>query len=413
MESRRKQWTDSISSRAVEGFGDFRRSSYFSALDGLRALSIFLVLLHHAPGLPTSDRFWTLQENGRYGVGFFFVISGFLICTLFLREESKYGKIDLRKFYSRRFLRLLPLYYAVLLLQAVLVFGLHQYTPENQQLFREKLPSYLFYYSNWLPTMTQGPFFCSWSLAVEEQFYIAFGLILFFCRRPTVISIISAALFIKIFVYQLFGPVDAHSRLLLVLFSYREPILWGVLAAFALNTKTGYDILKKWAGLGWVTLSAGVGMAAWLSLHTMQHESAWDSQLLYLLMTLFLIGVVMRPKVPILSGRVLTHIGKISYGIYLLHMFIRSSMKRLPWGENVWPSFLTMTVLTIIVASLVYKYFEEPIIKFYKRKFSPGNSAHVSSPGEVTIPGVESLGVAPLQPIPVEASSLTGSKPSL
>ncbi len=397
----------------VEGFDEFRRNSYFSALDGLRALSIFLVLLHHAPGLPKGDPFWTIQENGRYGVGFFFVISGFLICTLFLREEAKYGKIDLRKFYCRRFLRLLPLYYAVLLLQALLVYGLHQYTPENQQLFREKLPSYLLYYSNWLPTMTQGPFFCSWSLAVEEQFYIVFGLILFFCCRPVVIAIISAALFVKISVYLLFGAVDANSRLLLILFSYREPILWGVLAAFALNTKKGYDILRRLAGSGWVTVSAGVVMAVWLFLHTMQHESAWDSQLLYLLMTLFLIGVVMRAKVPVLSGRILTHIGKISYGIYLLHMFIRSSMKKLPWGENVWLSFLTISVLTIIVASLVYKYFEEPIIKFYKRKFSPGNSTKISSPGEVIIPGVESLGVAPLQPIPVEASSLTGSKPSL
>ena len=139
------QREDANSSSAVLGFGEFQKDSYFTALDGLRALSILLVLLHHAPGLPRKDFFWTLQENGRYGVGFFFVVSGFLICTLFLREESRYGSVDLRKFYGRRVLRLMPLYYAVLLVQALLVFGLHQYTPENQQLFREKLPSYLFY----------------------------------------------------------------------------------------------------------------------------------------------------------------------------------------------------------------------------------------------------------------------------
>jgi len=408
-----KQRAESNSSRAVEGFGEFRRSSYFSALDGLRALSIFLVLLHHSPGVQKSSFFWTLQENGRYGVGFFFVISGFLICTLFLREESKYGKIDLRKFYSRRFLRLLPLYYAVLLLQALLVFGLHQYTPENQQLFREKLPSYLFYYSNWLPTMTQGPFFCAWSLAVEEQFYIGFGLILFFCRRPVVISIISAALLIKIFVYQLFGAVDAHSQLCLVLFSYREPILLGVLTAFALNTEKGFVILRKWMGTGWITVSAGGAIVAWLSLHAMRHESAWDSQLLYMLMTIFLIGVVMRPSVPVLGGRVLTHIGKISYGIYLLHMFVGSTVRKLPWGENVWFSFITMSGLTILLASLVYKYFEEPIIKFYKKKFSPGNGTRISPPDLAATLSVENPGVMPLQPIPIEASSGMGSKPSL
>src|SRR5207247_11158705 len=91
-----------------------------------------------------------LEEDGRYGVAFFFVISGFLICTLFLREEEKTGKIDLWKFYGRRALRLLPLYYAALSLQAILVFALKQYTPENQALFVEKMPAYLFYYSNWL-----------------------------------------------------------------------------------------------------------------------------------------------------------------------------------------------------------------------------------------------------------------------
>ena len=164
---------------------------------------------------------------------------------------------------------------------------------------------------------------------------------------------------------------------------------------------------------GWVTVSAGGAIAAWLSLHAMRHESAWDSQLLYLLMTIFLIGVVMRPSVPVLGGRVLTHIGKISYGIYLLHMFVCSSVRKLPWGENVWFSFITMSVLTILLASLVYKYFEEPIIKFYKKKFSPGSGTRISPHDEVVTPSVENPGAIPLQPIPVEVSSGMGSKPSL
>src|SRR5262245_61475162 len=150
----------------VGSFESYQRRSYFGALDGLRGVSILLVLLHHSLLFPGYPLLQTLQENGRYGVAFFFAISGFLICTLFLHEESKTGRIDLWKFYGRRVLRLLPLYYAVLLLQMILVYGLHQYSPENQQLFGDKLCSYIFYYSNWLPTSTQGPFFCAWSLAV-------------------------------------------------------------------------------------------------------------------------------------------------------------------------------------------------------------------------------------------------------
>src|SRR4051812_22360902 len=197
-------------STSVASFAEYQSRDYFGALDGLRAVSILLVLLHHTNRF-ANPFLATLQENGRYGVSFFFAISGFLICTLFLREERKTGGIALGKFYGRRALRLLPLYYVVLALQAVLVFVLKQYTPENQELFRAKLPSYLFYYSNWLPTATQGPFFCSWSLAVEEQFYLTFGFLLCFVRRPIVIGGLATALLLKFGVYQTLGNVDVGS----------------------------------------------------------------------------------------------------------------------------------------------------------------------------------------------------------
>src|SRR5207244_5853804 len=85
---------------STQEFDAFQANSYFNALDGLRAISILMVLLHHVPRFQ-HNLIHTLQENGRYGVSFFFVISGFLICTLFLREERKTGKIDLWKFYGR------------------------------------------------------------------------------------------------------------------------------------------------------------------------------------------------------------------------------------------------------------------------------------------------------------------------
>ena len=315
---------------AGEAYADFQKRSYFAPLDGLRAVSILLVLLYHSPRLPHDSAIYLLrrlQENGRYGVGIFFLISGFLICTLLLREQSSTGRIALWKFYGRRALRLLPLYYALLLVQCFLIFRLHQYTAQNQELFREKLPSYLFYYSNWLPTMTQGPFFCAWSLAVEEQFYLVFGWLLFFCSRRLVALFICAALLLKIMVYQVFGAVDVGSRLCLILFSYREPILLGVLVGFVLNTERGVHVLKR-LGSAWVAIPAGVLAALWLLLHRIRHESAWDAQLLYLLLTGLLCGLVVRPEVPLLRGRLLTHIGKVSYGIYLLHTFIFAAVNK-------------------------------------------------------------------------------------
>ncbi len=378
----------------AESFTTFRRRSYFGALDGLRAISILLVLLHHTADLSAGNRLVTLQENGRYGVGFFFVISGFLICTLFLREEHQTGGINLWKFYGRRTLRLLPLYYAALALQILLVFGLHQYSIENQQLFRDKLPSYLFYFSNLLPNSTQAPFFCSWSLAVEEQFYIIFGLLLFLCNRRLVISVVLAALLVKFAVYQIFGAVDADSALWRVIFSYREPILMGVLAAFLLDEASRHQRVVQLLGPSWVPVALCCLTAFWLFFHRMRHESFWDSQLLYVLMTLTLVSVVIRPHNWGLENPLLRHIGKISYGIYLLHMFVLSSVRKLPGGTDPVMCFALTSMVSIAVAALVYQFFEKPIIDFYKRRLS---STKPLPPNEPTVvpPSPASPVVAP------------------
>jgi peptidoglycan/LPS O-acetylase OafA/YrhL len=357
-------------------FDAFKADSYFNGLDGLRAISILLVLLHHVPRFQ-SNLICTLQENGRYGVSFFFVISGFLICTLLLREEEKTGGIDLGKFYGRRALRLLPLYYAALLLQAILVFGLGQYTRENQALFAQKLPAYVFYYSNWLATATQGPFFQAWSLAVEEQFYLGFGLLLCFASRRLVIGVLLTAWFVKLAVYQALGAIDADSTLWRVVFSYREPVLLGVLAAFSLHRRRGYEFLQYWLGSARRLACLGLATAFWLGAHFMRQESSWDAQLLYLLMTLTVIGLVLRPATPFVSGHLMTHVGKISYGIYLLHMFVISAIKKLPGGTSPVICLLASTAVVIIAASLVFKYFESPIIAFYKQNLSPLNAKTV------------------------------------
>jgi peptidoglycan/LPS O-acetylase OafA/YrhL len=369
----------------LESFESYRHRSYFGALDGLRGVSILLVLLHHATLFPGNRLMETLRENGRYGVAFFFAISGFLICTLFLHEEEKIGRINLWKFYGRRTLRLLPLYYVVLLFQAILVFWFHQYSPDNQQLFRDKLCSYLFYYSNWLPTSTQGPFFCSWSLAVEEQFYLVFGLLLFFLNRRVLAGLILVALLTKVIVYQIFGAVDVGSDFCRVLFSYREPILLGVLLAFLLNGRKGYNFFARLLHSRWSVALVMALPVGWLSAHLMQHESFWDAQLLYLLMILVLAAVVIRRYTFGLDNPVLRHVGKVSYGMYLLHMFVISSVRKVPGLKSPFLFYAIVVASTVAIASLVYKFFEQPIIGFYKRKLSPLNQPD-AQPGFVLEP---------------------------
>ncbi len=113
-------------------------------LDGLRAASILLVLFHHCPSMNWLD---TLHANGRYGVALFFVISGFLITTLFLREKRRFGRVDLWRSYGRRCLRLFPLYYVVLGARSCSFWDSAFSLRPTRRYFIEKLSAYLFYYS--------------------------------------------------------------------------------------------------------------------------------------------------------------------------------------------------------------------------------------------------------------------------
>ena len=148
----------------------FQRSRRFSALDGLRAISVLAVVWHHTEGVGRDG----LLGRGYLGVQMFFAISGFLITTLLLRERARTGCISLRKFYARRTLRILPLYYAVLITYTVLVAALRGGTVEAHEFWRH-LPSFATFTSNWFVDVssdTDVTFYFAWSLATEVHFYL-------------------------------------------------------------------------------------------------------------------------------------------------------------------------------------------------------------------------------------------------
>lgn len=112
----------------------YKQNSYFGSLDGLRCLAIIGVVWQHTCVnlLPLS-----LAHRGNVGVQVFFVISGFLISTLFLREKERSGGISLKRFYLRRVLRIMPLYYAILLTYVVLIVVFEQGSGPERRVYPE------------------------------------------------------------------------------------------------------------------------------------------------------------------------------------------------------------------------------------------------------------------------------------
>jgi peptidoglycan/LPS O-acetylase OafA/YrhL len=158
------------------------RLSYITGLDGIRALAVMAVLFYHA-NVP-----WAL--GGFLGVETFFVLSGFLITSLLLAEWQSTDRIDLKQFWLRRARRLLPAVWLLLLaLPALAVLFASDALPR----LREDIPAALIYITNWVYILREVPYFEAfgrppllqhlWSLAVEEQFYLLWPLILFFLLR--------------------------------------------------------------------------------------------------------------------------------------------------------------------------------------------------------------------------------------
>jgi peptidoglycan/LPS O-acetylase OafA/YrhL len=145
---------------------------YYPALDGLRAVSIVMVIWHHCWLTPPPG----IWGKGPAGVQLFFVISGYLVTTLLLRERDRVGQIALGAFYLRRTLRIFPLYYAVLgVLTVHAALGEWFLEPSAQRAhFFRSWPYFATFTCNWwVDWSVPHPitFAFAWSLAIEEQFY--------------------------------------------------------------------------------------------------------------------------------------------------------------------------------------------------------------------------------------------------
>jgi peptidoglycan/LPS O-acetylase OafA/YrhL len=346
---------------------EFLGRNYFPALDGLRAVSVLLVLVYHV-----NSTLWNFL-SGNEGVSIFFVISGFIITTMCLREEARDGRVSIRGFYVRRTCRIFPLYFVVLGFYIVWVGGLNWH--DGRHLLVRSLPYYLTYFNDFSPHLltVKTPFTLSWSLGVEEKFYLvwpALAFVVLFGRtrlRFAVAALLAAAALV-IHDGAQFPQYLPYSR-----------IMVGCLLALCLNYRRSYSAVTAIARHWWFVL------AAFLAVHLVLFEN-WSRliELAYAPIVALLIAsfVTARPAwARLLDNRAMIYIGKRSYAVYLVQMvclsIIVSVATRLlgvqvdgndyPIGSTAWEWSLAIlaagTVASLVLSEILFRTVEQPMIR--------------------------------------------------
>ena len=329
-----------------------RRLGHVPALDGIRGVAILLVLGVHSH---------SLVPGGGLGVDLFFVLSGFLITSLLLGEWGVTGAIDLRAFYRRRALRLLPALIVMLVAYSVVASLLHvQHAPSGALLG-------LTYTFNgaaaWFGFQALGLDHL-WSLAAEEQFYLLWPpiLCLALARRinPRLLAL-GLALAVLAFAswraelvlhgawgQRLHGP-DARV----------DPIVLGCLAGVVYT----FGFVRRVPNLlayFWLLVAATMVAAVWVE--TPEVHNIVGIPLFSLGAAVVLLGVALEPNRLLarwLAARPLCYLGRVSYGLYLWHVPV---FVAIGWKAGI-PASLA-------IAALSYRFVERPFLR-RKRRYSP------------------------------------------
>lgn len=377
------------------------KKSYIPALDGLRTLAVFAVVFYHL-NLPFSN-------GGLMGVTIFFVLSGYLITSLLIKEYDRMGSINLGAFWLRRVKRLVPAIILVILTTAALctLFN-HVLLTKLRTLV---LPS-LFFFNNWWQIFHEMSYFEAqgapspltifWSLSIEEQFYLIWPpLILLLLRlhlkRLTIAKIIFVLATISVLLMALLYSPDADpSRAYYGTDTRAFSLLIGAGAAFlfpasALGVKgrAQFEVLSD-TQLNIASIVSFIALIACLMFMDGYSPFVYRGAMLIvsLLSAIVIISVAKDSSwlAPIFSWRPFTWLGERSYGIYLWHYPLILLIVPRNLANNI-PILLILGLLAliIVVSALSYKFVENPIrkgaLKYWYRRFRAG-SRRLGSPIE-------------------------------
>ena len=352
------------------------RLSYRPALDGIRAIAVSAVVAYHL-GIEA-------MPGGFLGVDVFFVLSGYLITSLLLLERDATGSIDLGRFWMRRARRLLP---ALLLLLVVAAFWIHETAPDFELAQRRAdLQWTLLYGSNWHLIASAQDYFAqgsgvsivrhAWSLAIEEQFYLVWPLIvaaaLWVARARTTIlvAVCGAGVAGSIAAMALLHTADDLSRAYYGTDTRVHQLLIGALFAIAMLRMQAVRAPRK---LGTPVAALALASLVTTFMYLDDGSSLYYrglSALVAVLAGALIWGLEVSPSGALaraLGTAPMRGIGRISYGIYLWHwpviLVVGTPAVVFEWLPDTIGLNLTCIVITMAIATLSFALVERPALR--------------------------------------------------
>lgn len=335
--------------------------SHIPALDGLRAVAVFLVILSH---------FGLEFMPGAHGVMIFFVLSGFLITWLLLKENERYGTVSLTAFYKRRTLRIFPAFYVYWLIMVGFLVA------TGRTVLWPHAWSALFYGSNYYSAINGDPnngFSHTWSLAIEEQFYLLWPLV-FLMLRGNLRKMTG-------FLVALIGAVWIHRAVLCFGFHVDQAYIFAAFDTRLDELMVGclLAVLLKKRALSslWSAVSANamlplatIALLA-ISIYAGEHfidryRDVFGFAIEPLLVAILVVQIIAFSSARLwgwTEWRVCRFLGRISYSLYLYQQLTLHAVRNALAAYPLVVQLACAIMVTIIVATISYYLIERPFLK--------------------------------------------------
>lgn len=357
---------------------------YLPGLNGIRAVAALSVLFGHMWS-PFGD--WGIGEPPIHipwpegPVTTFFVISGFLITYLLMSEVGRTNDVSIGKFYMRRILRIWPLYYGYFVLSLIVVAA-----------FKGEINSAAWFYGFFSGNISHAigigiiPLYHFWSLGVEEQYYAWYPWMVKYNKKHILYAVCGLCMLwfgIKLGSYLLLGKGLVYRIFAITQF---DCMMLG--AAGAIMYYRGTEWFKRLCGNPYVAITAWI-LFFTSGLWAKYIPSPITNEVIAMISLLVIMAGLLRK--PILENKVMNYLGKISYGIYVIHPILiylgtgllnnavfQSECLQKQGGVCFAMIFAVVTGVTILIAGVSYKYFEMPFLRM-KDKFSVVKSTNEKS----------------------------------